>query len=318
MAVYTDVTPAEVERLLADYDIGALAQLQGIAAGVVNSNFFLDTTRQRYVLTVFETLSAHELPYFLDLTAYLAARGVPCPRPIPARDGTVLRSLQGKPAAIVQCLSGASVAHPDAHSCARAGAALARLHLAGRGFPRRRPNPLGFAWMQRCRESLAGAVSPAELGLLDTEIAHLGGQDFTAAPNGVIHGDLFQDNVLFEAGEVSGIIDFYYACDDALLFDLAITVNDWCAGAAGDLDAALTRAMLGAYRALRPVSTAEIALWPAMLQAAAMRFWLSRLLDHHFPRQGSLTTIKDPDEYKHILLQRRAATAALAAMWEPA
>ncbi len=316
MAVYTDITRADLEALLGHYRLGALSGFRGIAAGVVNSNFFVDTTHGRYVLTVFETLPASELPYFLNLTHHLAARGIACPDPVADGGGRVLQELHGKPAALVHCLPGAHLETVDPAACALAGAALAALHLAGADFGERRPNPQGLDWARGCRDQLAGVLAGQDSDLLDEELRFQAESARAGLPRGVIHGDLFHDNVLFEQGRISGIIDFYYACDDVLLLDLAIAVNDWCAGDDGVLDQARLRAMLGAYARVRPVAGTELALWPVMLRAAALRFWVSRLMDKYFPRSGSLTTIKDPDEYRDILRLRREADEADHSLWK--
>lgn len=306
MSVYTCVSPSALEDFLRRYHLGRPLGLRGISAGVENSNFFLDTEAGEFVLTIFERLPAADLPYFLDLTAHLAQHGIPCPQPIADREGHYLQQLCGKPAAIVQKLSGSSVERPGDRQAAAVGRLLGRLHQAGRDFPQRRANPTGPHWWAQTARALAGRLSPAEQALLDDELAYQRRQRAGHLPQGVIHADLFCDNALFEGDVLTGVIDFYYAADDLYLYDLAITVNAWCSRADGQLDPALSRALCDAYQAERPFIAGEAAHWSTALRAAALRFWLSRLYDFHFPRPGDLIQIKDPEEYRRILEARRA------------
>ena len=260
MSVFTTVTADELRHWLRDYAVGELRDLQGISAGIENTNYFVTTDGGCYVLTLFEKLTPPELPFYLNLMAHLAGRGVPSACPVANRAHQYLGKLNGKPAALVARLEGRDVSEPTAVQCAAVGAVMAKLHLA-----------------------LQNAARPPEL------------------PRGAIHADLFRDNVLFTGATVAGVIDFYFACTDALLYDIAIAVNDWCVDAEGQLDAVRARAFLDAYAAVRPYTATEHGAWPMMLRAGALRFWVSRLYDFHLPRAGELTHAKDPGHFRRIL-----------------
>jgi len=304
MSVYTRIEQADLEQFLQQYDVGELVDFAGISAGIENTNYFVTTTRGKFVLTLFEQLTAGELPYFLDLMAFLAEHDVPSAHPIAGRDGKYLRSLKNKPTALVQRLQGYGIEIPNVAQCRALGDALGRLHAVGHEFNGQRANPRGPHWWQETSKKLAGHLTDQDRQLLDTELAFQAGFRASHLPRGVIHADLFRDNALFLDDDLSGIIDFYYACNDVLLYDLAVTVNDWCSNADGSLDENRTRSMLKAYCTQRPVQENEIEAWPVMLRAAALRFWLSRLHDKHFPKEGEITHIKDPAVFRRILEQR--------------
>ena len=308
MSVFTPVTEADLADWLKNYAIGQLENLQGISAGVQNSNFFVTTSLGRYVLTLFETMPRAELPFYLHLMAHLARHGLPVPAPIANRDNEYLGTLSGKPGVLVSRLAGRSVMDPGPAHCARMGSMLAGLHLAGSTFGRRQANPRGVEWRQACAARIRPHLSSAEQTELDAEMAFQAGFDLAALPQGVIHADLFRDNVLWDGDFIGGVIDFYFAGRDALLFDVAVTLNDWCALPDGTLDGERSSAFLTSYAASRPFTAAEQAAWPAMLRAAALRFWLSRLEDFHRPRSGELVLVKDPNEYRRILALRAQAT----------
>jgi homoserine kinase type II len=312
MSVFTSVTEPDLAAWLQNYAIGRLEQLQGISAGVQNSNFFVTTSLGRYVLTLFETMPRSELPFYLHLMAHLARHGLPVPAPVANRDNEYLGTLSGKPATLVSRLAGRSEMTPGVGHCARIGAMMAGLHLAGMSFGRRQPNPRGAEWRRDCAARVRAHLPPDQQAELDAELAYQAGVDLKALPQGVIHADMFRDNVLWDGDFVGGVIDFYFAGHDALLFDVAVTVNDWCAAADGGLDPARSTALLAAYAENRPFSDTERAAWPAMLRAAALRFWLSRLEDFHLPRAGEMVLVKDPDEYRQILRQRARAAAVPA------
>jgi len=304
MSVFTPVTDADLAAWLDNYAIGRLDTLQGISAGVQNSNFFVTTSLGRYVLTLFETMPRAELPFYLHLMAHLARHGLPVPAPVANHDNEYLGTLSGKPAVLVARLSGRSEMAPGLAHCRRIGAMMAGLHLAGLTFGRKQANPRNAAWRRDCAARVRPHLSAGEQAELDAEIAFQAGFDLEALPQGVIHADMFRDNVLWDGDFVGGVIDFYFAGVDALLFDVAVTVNDWCARADGGLDPARCAALLAGYAESRPFTAAEQAAWPAMLRAAALRFWLSRLEDFHLPRAGEMVLVKDPDEYRRILRQR--------------
>lgn len=339
MSVYTTVSRDALAAWLAPLGIGELTDYAGIAAGMQNSNYYVTTTAGRWVLTLFEQLPADRLDFYLDLQAWLAERGLPCPRPLADATGRRWRPLAGKPAALLTCLAGKDVAAPSVAQCRTLGATLARLHLAGADFPAPPPNPCGAAWRQTVGAELLPLVSAEERALLADELAFQSGLDLGGLPRGVIHADLFRDNVLWEphpppgrprpglharpaarawsgapqnpryaplegGGEqISGLLDFYFAGEDCLLFDLAVVANDWCA------DAAALAALLAGYQAIRPLTALERAAWAGQRRAAALRFWLLRLQVRHHPRAGDLVTIKDPDHFRRLLQTLQLAPA---------
>ncbi len=313
MAVFTSVSAETLSGWLGRYAIGRLIEVKGISAGVQNSNFFVTTTLGRYVLTLFETIPRPELPYYLYLMAHLAHHGLPVPAPIANRDNEYLGTLSDKPAALVARLSGASEMNPTPTHCGRVGAMLAGLHLAGQSYGRRQPNARGADWRSATALRVRPFLPESEQALLDTEIAFQARQNYAALPAGAIHADLFRDNVLWDGDYIGGVIDFYFAGHDALLFDVAVTVNDWCTRPDGELDPERTDALLRAYHSERPFTREEMACWPALLRAAALRFWLSRAEDFHLPKPGELVQVKDPGEYRDILTLRIACTHPLPA-----
>ncbi len=308
MSVFTPVTESDLAAWLQNYAIGRLDTLQGISAGVQNSNFFVTTSLGRYVLTLFETMPRAELPFYLHLMAHLARHGLPVPAPVANCDNEYLGTLSGKPAVLVARLSGKSEMAPGVAHCRRIGAMMAGLHLAGVNFGRKQANPRNADWRRDCAARVRPQLSDDERTELDAELAFQAGFDLKQLPQGVIHADLFRDNVLWDGEFVGGVIDFYFAGVDALLFDVAVTANDWCTDPDGRLDPARTAAFLAGYAESRPFTAAEHAAWPAMLRAAALRFWLSRLEDFHRPRAGEMVLVKDPDEYRRILRQRATDT----------
>lgn len=302
MSVYTTVERDELALWLAPLGVGAPGVLTAIAAGMQNSNYFVRAGGRRWVLTIFEHLAPRELDFYLALQDHLAARAIPCPRPLAAAGGRLWRPLAGKPAALFNCLPGACIEVATAAHCRALGTMLARLHLAGADFPAPVPNPCGHDWRERTGRRLAPALAADERGRLLAELDFQAAQDYSPLPRGIVHGDLFRDNVLWQDdGEVAGVLDFYYAGADCLLFDLAVAANDWCAGA--DEVAAL----LAGYGALRPLTAGEEAAWPALRRAAALRFWLLRLEARRHPRPGAVVTIKDPDHFGQLLQRLRLA-----------
>ena len=311
MSVFTTVTPAQLEVWLKHYDLGALNALTGIAAGIENTNYFVDTARGRYVLTLFEKLSARELPYYLNLMAHLAQHGVPCPAPIANRGGGYLGELNGKPASLVTRLAGKDIVNPTPADCAKVGDVLARLHVAGQSYGMHMDNPRGPAWWTGAMPMLLPHLNAQDAAMLRNEVERPVERDMQSLPHGAIHADLFRDNILFDHGAVAGVIDFYFACHGALLYDVAITVNDWCFQPDGRLDPLRTGALLNGYNAARPFTAAEHGAWTAMLRLAALRFWVSRLYDFHLPRPGELTHAKDPGHFQRLLRSHVAHEAEL-------
>ncbi len=316
MAVFTPVSRGELARWLERYDLGELRELEGIASGIENSNFFVATTSGRFVLTLFERLRAGELPFYLGLMHHLAGRGIPCPDPVADRAGAALGQLNGKPAALVTRLAGRAIERPDPGHCAQVGALLARMHRAARDYAGSLPNLRGIEWLARATPRVLPFLDRAQSLLLLDEIARQ--RVFAASgaratlPSGAVHADLFRDNVLFEAPagggapRLAGVIDFYFAGVDAWTFDLAVAVNDWCIDeASGTLDPPRYEALARAYCDARPPLESERAAWPMMLRAGALRFWLSRLDDLHLPRPAQMVTPKDPAHFERILRARR-------------
>jgi homoserine kinase type II len=301
MSVFTTVTPEQLDAWLKRYQIGTLVTLQGIAAGIENTNYFVTTSKGHFVLTLFEKLTADELPFYLGLMAHLADRGIPCPRPVANTRNEFLGELNGKPASLVSFLAGKDLKNPSAGQCAQVGAQLAALHLAGQSYPLQMDNPRGPRWWKTALHEVVPFMPAQDAALLREEVRFQSLYRFADLPRGVVHADLFRDNVLFENDRITGIIDFYFACSDALLYDVAIAVNDWCMAAGGRLDPVRSTAFLDAYRAVRHFTAIERGAWPVMLRAAALRFWVSRLYDLHLPRPGELTHAKDPDHFREIL-----------------
>jgi homoserine kinase type II len=300
MSVFTVVTKPELEAYLTQYSVGELQDFHGIAAGIENTNYFVNTNQASYVLTLFEKTTPVELDYFLALSNYLSARDAPCARPIARRDANYQSKLNGKPATLVSRLPGKSIDIPQANHCTAIGAALARLHISGKGFQRRRANQTDVHWVNSRADNLGDQLTVAERALLHEirKLPDLWSTD--TLPGGVIHADLFRDNALFDGNAVSGIIDFYFACDGPLIYDLAIVIADWCFMPHRRLDSEGAGRVLRAYHSVRPLSSAERQMWPAALAQASRRFWLSRLEDRSFPRQAHLTFVKDPLPFKQL------------------
>ena len=302
MAVYTEVDDDELEAFLAEYDIGPAIACKGIAEGVENSNFLLQTEAGAYILTIYEKrVREEDLPFFVGLMEHLAAKDVPCPTPVKARDGAALRRLAGKPAAIATFLKGVWPRRPTPRQCGELGAALARLHLAGRDFAMRREYDLSLAGWRRLAAATAARadeVQPGLAGGVAHELAHLAACWPTGLPDGVIHADLFPDNVFFLGERLSGLIDFYFACNDALAYDVAVCLNAWCFEGHGEFNITKARRFVRAYREVRELGHDEIAALPTLARGAALRFLLTRLYDWLNQVDGALVKPKDPLEYR--------------------
>lgn len=302
MSVYTSVSDEEMREFLTQYDLGEFVSLQGIAQGITNSNYFLTTSNGRYVLTVFEVLQQHELPFFLLLNQHLSSNGVACPAPIIRKDGKLDSVLAGKPACLVTCLKGSDTSWATEMQCFHTGAMLAKMHLAGQSFPLQMENPRYDKWWHESAQRLLPVLGESDALLLQQEIAFLDGNLGNHLPSGIIHADLFKDNVLLDEEEVAGFIDFYYACNGNFMYDLAIAVNDWARTADNRLDRPLADAFMRGYESVRPLSNEERAYFPIAQRAGCIRFWVSRLLDFHFPQSGEITFIKDPNAFRDLLL----------------
>ncbi|HVY58470.1 MAG TPA: homoserine kinase [Xanthobacteraceae bacterium] len=313
MAVYTDVSVEDLERFLAAYDVGELLAYKGIAEGVENSNFLLHTARGAFILTLYEKrVAAADLPFFLGLMEHLAARGINCPQPVKNREGATLGRLAGRPAALVTFLDGMWLRRPGVIHCAGVGEALARLHLAGRDFPGKRANALSVAGWRPLFESARQRADGLKPGLVKTiadELAHLERAWPRDLPQGIIHADLFPDNVFFLGDRLSGLIDFYFACTDTLAYDIAICLNAWCFEADHSYNVTKGRSLLQAYAKVRALSDAERAALPLLCRGAALRFLLTRLVDWLDVPPGALVRPKDPLEYFRKLRFHQAVTS---------
>ncbi|WP_292038099.1 homoserine kinase [Massilia sp. UBA6681] len=309
MAVFTAVSLDDLSQWIKQFPLGDALALQGISSGIENSNFFLTTERGEFVLTIFENLRFEQLPFYVQLMRHLAERGIPVPAPVPTIDGELVVTLQGKPAIIVSRLSGASQLDPQPAHCAEVGGMLARMHLAAQDFALHQPNLRGLDWITATAPTVLPLISQAEADLLRNEVGFQSDfartATYAALTRGPVHADLFRNNVMFEGERLSGCFDFYFAGVDTWLFDVAVTVNDWCVDlASGVLDEARVRALLEAYHAVRPFTQEEQAAWLPMLRAGALRFWLSRLYDLHIPREAELLTPHDPTHFERILRAR--------------
>ena len=301
MAVYTEVSSDDLDRLFADYDLGAVKSCKGIAEGVENSNYLVHLEAGFFILTLYEKrVQAGDLPFFLGLMRHLAARGINCPQPVANRRGEILAEVAGRPAALVTFLDGLSVRRVNPVHCAGLGAALAHLHIAGADFAIPRPNALALPGWQPLADqagSRADEVAPGLAAIIKEELAFLTAHWPEHLPQGVIHADLFTDNVFFLGERLSGLIDFYFACNDALVYDLAICLNAWCFEADFSFNITKGMAMIEAYRNVRALSPAEIAALPILARGSALRFLLTRLVDWLNVPQGALVRPKDPREY---------------------
>ncbi|WP_018903137.1 homoserine kinase [Variovorax paradoxus] len=345
MAVFTEVEFGEADALVQRLGLGPLRELRGIEGGIENTNYFATTESGEFVLTLFERLGAEQLPYYLCLMKHLAGRGLPVPEPvadpaiqppsghaltIPANAPCeLLLKVAGKPAALVQRLSGRSELAPGTAHCAELGALLARMHLAARDFPRIQPNLRGLAWWNDTAPVVLPYVDESQAALLRAELAYQNhiaeSSAYAALPRGPVHADMFRDNVMFATGEdagaaprLTGVFDFYFAGTDTWLFDLAVCLNDWAIDlSTGRHDAERADALLAAYESVRPLNASERALLPAMLRAAALRFWISRLWDFHLPREASMLKPHDPAHFERVLRERATHPHAMAQSLEP-
>jgi homoserine kinase type II len=309
MAVFTEVSETQANDLMQSLNLGTLTDLRGIEGGIENTNYFATTTEGEYVLTLFERLTHEQLPFYLYLMKHLAGKNIPVPNPAANRDGDILHTLHGKPAAVVNKLAGRCQLQPQASHCAALGDMLARMHLAGADYHRSQPNLRGLAWWNETVPVVLPYLAPAQSDLLCSELAYqnhmAGSAAYAALPRGPVHADLFRDNVMFQGEQLTGFFDFYFAGVDTWLFDLAVCLNDWCIDLpSGTHDAQRSQAMVSAYNAVRPLHAAERNLLPALVRAGALRFWISRLWDYHLPREAAMLKPHDPTHFERVLRGR--------------
>ena len=308
MSVYTTVEIRQLEQFLLRYELRKLRDFQPIAAGITNTNYYLDTERGRFVLTLYEHHADSELDYMLGLQQHLAKQSVRCAEPVKDRYGQFYSSLNQRPAAIIHRLPGEVETVPNLHNCASIGTELARFHLAGLDYPGRRNNPRGMEWILAVLETLNPSLDSDDLQSITATLDSCREFNLDRLPRGSIHADLFHDNALFANDELGGILDFDYACNDSLIFDIAVLLNDWCIDGEGQLVAARVNSIIGAYQQRRRLETVELDALPLMLRLGALRFWLSRLYDQSFPLRGALTFIKCPEAFRQMHLLRSAQT----------
>jgi homoserine kinase type II len=301
MAVYTEISDDELARFIRSYDLGSLLSCKGIAEGVENTNYLVHTTKGAFILTLYEKrVDPKDLPFFLGLMEHLSARGVTCPLPVRDSEGRVLNELAGRHAALVTFLEGMWPTHPKAEHCQELGKALARMHIAGAGFALHRANALGLSGWRPLFEKFsprAAEILPELKALIADELAFLEESWPADLPQGVIHADLFPDNVFFIDDKLSGLIDFYFACDDALAYDIAVSINAWCFEPDCEFNAGKGRALLEGYNSVRPLTDAEREAFPTLARGAAMRFLLTRSYDWLNTPKDALVARKDPIDY---------------------
>lgn len=307
MSVFTRITRPQLDQFFSAYTLGEVVSFEGITDGIDNTNYFVTTTQGGFVLTLFESLTADDLPHFLELLSHLGKNSLSCPRPQSDRRGNPLRRLNGKPAAVFKRLSGAATASPSVLHCQEIGLQLASLHRCTENYVFPIKNGSDLSWCKTVLNKVGVHISAADRQLIDDELAFQAENGTVNLPRGVIHADLFRDNVLFVDDRLSGLLDFYSACTDTLLLDVAITANDWCCDN-GTVNNEKFTALLAAYESLRPLEPLEKQYWPVLLRVAALRFWLSRLEHQCYPRPGDITQQKDPLIFRRILLQHRQQT----------
>ena len=305
MSVYTVISSSQLTQFLQDYDLGELVAFEGISAGIENTNYFVDTTAGRFVLTIFEHHTPDELGYFLNIMAFMAEHAIPTAHPKADKSGQYLKQLADKPAALVERLAGKTLEQPDQTHCEVMAKSLASFHLAGADFGYYRANDRDLNWAKDLVDQIQPLMTGEDQVLVGNELAYQETVDWAHLPQSVIHADLFTDNALFDGHRLSGIIDLYYACHGACLYDLAVMVNDWCRQADHSLDEEKLAAALAAYQSVRALSEAEKQAWSAALRMAALRFWLSRLKDKLMPREGEITMIKEPEVFRQLLIWHR-------------
>ena len=302
MSVYTSVSDNEFSEILSLYNLGNFISSQGIQAGIENTNYFVTTTKGEYVFTLFEKINQQELKLYISLLKELSIAGIACPQPQEDKNKQTINIIKNKPFTFVTRLRGKNLTSVNTRHCKAIGIELAKLHITPLSVSKKLlENRRGKNWRENTAKNLLKKLSASDAELLSSELKFYQSFDDTNLPKGIIHADLFKDNALFEKDQLSGIIDFYDACYDNYLYDIAITVNAWCTDKDGELIETLVNSFLQGYQSIRKLTVAELKAWPIMLRMAAMRFWLSRLEDSLIQREGDLTHCKNPKEYQHIL-----------------
>ncbi len=316
MSVYTNVLPHELNEFLENYSLGQLQQFAGISNGIENTNYFVTTSKGQYVLTIFEQLTLEDLPYFLELMAFFSEENIPTAHPIADSQNEYIRILNGKPAALVKRLNGVSIDIANVKQCQEIGIQMAKMHLSSKQFKFSREASRNEDWRIQTSKLVMPKLNKDEQALLNRELNYIKTTKVGHLDTSVIHADLFRDNVLFIDDEVTGIIDFYYAYNGFSIYDLAVTVNDWCTSGDINRDKENIVAFLMAYQTIRYIEKNERNAWIYVLRLAALRFWLSRLQDKYFPRSGEITHTKDPDRFKAIIEDRFNNQDEIMSIWD--
>lgn len=306
MAVYTSINSSDLNDWIEKFNFKDLVNFKGISSGVTNSNYLIQMAHSNYILTIFEHNNIEELPFYIDLMTYLAKENFLCPRPIENKNGQALGLLKEKPALMVSFLDGKEKVIRSPKSCYLVGQYLAKLHLTANNFPQLNKNTRGLDWVSDMYLNLKKYLSLEDQGILELEINYHKEMDKVELPEGIIHGDLFKDNVLFLNDKVSGFIDFYYACNEKFIYDIAIAINDWCIDQDGQINKSMFLEFIKGYQSERKLTDNEQEYLNVALRLAALRFWLSRLEDFYNAKEGEITSIKDPKHFKDILLDRQA------------
>jgi len=306
MAVYTSINSSDLNDWIEKFNFKDLVNFKGISSGVTNSNYLIQMAHSNYILTIFEHNNIEELPFYIDLMTYLAKENFLCPRPIENKNGQALGLLKDKPALMVSFLDGKEKAIRSPKSCYLVGQYLAKLHLIANNFSQLNKNTRGLDWVSDMYLNLKKYLSLEDQGILELEINYHKEMDKVELPEGIIHGDLFKDNVLFLNDKVSGFIDFYYACNEKFIYDIAIAINDWCIDQDGQINKSMFLEFIKGYQSKRKLTDNEQEYLNVALRLAALRFWLSRLEDFYNAKEGEITSIKDPKHFKDILLDRQA------------
>jgi homoserine kinase type II len=305
MAVYTSINSSDLSGWFKKFNFKDFIDFKGISSGVTNSNYVIFMPHSKFILTLFEHITIEELPFYSDLMTYLAQENFLCPKPIENNSGQALGLLKDKPALMVSFLEGKEIAIRDSKSCYLVGEYLAKLHLTTNNFPQSNKNTRGLSWMSDMYLNLKEYLSLEDQKIIELEINYHEKIDKTELPEGIIHGDLFRDNVLFLNDKVSGFIDFYYACNEKFIYDIAIAINDWCIYDDGKINKLLYLEFIKGYQSEKKLTDNENEYFNSALRLAALRFWLSRLEAFHDAKEGEITFIKDPNHFKDILVNRQ-------------